>query len=387
MVDQTIEESAPKEERVEISSKESCKEKDKEKEPIEYNPRWDGYTLILFSSLLNFAAISAVPTDERKEYWIMSMAFGTTTFTLALLILVQDRLQLFVGIFHYTKARDGYLEGYCLAVSVIWWFVGVGYITKPGGIAYVASNIYYSAWVSLVSCVYTLNGWSTEKDILSIAEMTNISTTLRSWYLHFLSACVVFGSSVHLHSLLYSFDEIQDTSFGVAIGFVSLFFSLFFILVHYNFFPLEEGGWTELFSSLFLILIWIIGVAILTADGGIAATMEGNQCYRDPTAIEKENCTIILYLTDTSGADSRFEVACEQLPRQVPGSNLYFACWFCLLSAFNVALRWKAAQAMNFARAREEQELKELANKGEDGSSDGNDDVGNVQDDELNDMG
>jgi hypothetical protein len=291
-----------------------------EKEPIEYNPRWDGYSVILLSSLLNFAAISSVPSEERQEYWIMSMAFGIATFFLPLFILLQDRFQLFVNQFHYSKARDGYLEGYVLGAFVIWWSVGVGYITRPGGIAYVASNIYYSSWVSLISCVYTLNEWSTEKDILSIAEITGISATLKSWYLHFLSAFVVFSSCIQLHISFHDYDDAGDTSYGISVGFVSLLVSLFFIFVHYDFFTrceLKEGGWMELIASAILVIIWIIGVSLLTSDGGVAATMEGNQCYRDPTSVEGDNCTIVLYLTDTSGANSRVELACERLPRQV----------------------------------------------------------------------
>lgn len=306
----------------ETSSLKSSKDTEKdanEKEPVEYNPRWVGYVLIMLAGLLNFAAISSVPGEERKEYWIMSMAFGITTFLLSLAVLVQDRYQVFVTIFHYAKARDGYLEGYVLLAFVIWWLFGAAYITRPGGIAYVASNIYYSAWVSLFSSIYTLNEWSTEKDILSIAEITGISTTLRSWYVHFLSSFVVFSACIQLHYNLYAFDEIKDTSFGIAVGFVSLVMSLFYVFVHYDFCTqcqLKEGGWSEFFASLFLILVWTIGVSIFTRDGGIAATMEGSRCYRDPT-VNGGNCTIVLYLTDTSGANSRLELDCEGLPRQV----------------------------------------------------------------------
>jgi hypothetical protein len=319
-------EAAPIDGVEEVSSKKSDEgdnsvpTKEAEKDLRELNQRWPGYSLIALCSLLNFSAISSVPSEERQKYWIMSMMFGIVTCLLCLLVLLDVRFQLFLSFFDYHKARDGYLEGYVLFSFVIWWFVGVGYITQPGGIAYVASNIYYSAWGSLFSCVYTLNEWSTEKDVLSISEITSVSMTLRSWYIHFLSACVVFSSSIQLHGSLRVFDDVEDTSFGIALSFVSVIISLFFILVHYDFFTqcsIEEGGWNELFSAIFLATVWTIGIGILTNDGGIAATMEGNQCFRDPTAIERDNCTIVLDLTDTSGASSRFEVACERLPRQV----------------------------------------------------------------------
>jgi hypothetical protein len=323
----STEESATSEGMKEISSKKSDEDdkyhvpsQEAEKELIELTRRWPGYSLIALCSLLNFSAISSVPSEERQEYWVMSMMFGIVTFLLCVFVLLHGRFQLFLKYLDYHKSRDGYLEGYVLFSFVIWWFAGVGYITQPGGIAYVASNIYYSAWGSVFSCVYTLNDWSKEKDLLSIAEITSISMTLRSWYIHFLSACVVFSSSIQLSGSLLIFDDIEDTSFGIALSFVSLIMSLFFILVHYDFFtqcPIEEGGWTELFSAIFLATVWTIGIGVLTKDGGIAATMEGNQCYRDPTSVERDNCTIVLDLTDTSGANSRLEVACKRLPRQV----------------------------------------------------------------------
>ena len=349
-----------------------------DKKSIEYNPRWKGYLLIGLTSLLNFAAISSVPVEDRREYWILSMTFGIFTFVLSFLILGQDRSQKFISKFHYTKAREGYLEGYVLLFFVLWWFFGVAYITKPSGVAYLASNIYFSSWVALFACVYTLNEWSTEKDIISIAELTSISTTLKSWYIHCLSSLVVFATSCHLHIMLYdSFNEVQDTSFAIAIGLFSFCISAFYIFAHYNFFSrchYEEGGWTELFCAGFQVLVWTIGLALLTQEGGIGATMEGSQCYRDPTSIMGENCTIVFYLTDTTGANSRFELDCERLPRQIPGSNLYFASWCCFLSALNLPLRWKAAQAMNFARASEETEQANRRDDNSDFEADENDD-------------
>ena len=119
------------------------------KEHIEYNPRHGGYTAIAFSSFVNFSSISGVP-DELKAYeWYMAIAFGAVTFTIAALILIQDRSQRLLTYFHYTKAKEGKVEGLALVLMTVWWLAGVGYITIPGGIAYVASNIYYSAWLSL----------------------------------------------------------------------------------------------------------------------------------------------------------------------------------------------------------------------------------------------
>jgi hypothetical protein len=165
--------------------------KKKNEKPIEFNPRWKGYVFIGLSSLVNFASISNIPGEERKSYWAASMTFGLLTFAFAVLVLLQDRSQKCLGAFHFTKMYDGYFEGATLVFTLLWWIVGAAYTTRAGGIAYVANNIYFSSWLALFSCVYTLNEWSAAKDILSIAELTGLSVTLKSWWLLCLASIVV----------------------------------------------------------------------------------------------------------------------------------------------------------------------------------------------------
>lgn len=89
--------------------------------------------------------------------------------------------------------------------------------------------------------------------------------------------------------------------------------------------------------------------------------MEGNQCYRDQTfSYQLENCTLVIYQQDSAGTIVRYELECADVPRQIPGSNVFFASWFCMLSAIHVAFRWKAAQAIKFAQAKQEQEQKRI---------------------------
>ena len=241
----------------------------------------------------------------------------------------------------------------------------VGFLTQVNGIAYVANNIYFSSWLTLFSCIYTLNKWSTSKDILSIAELTGVSATLKSWYVLFVSSLVVLGTSVDLTVKLGVQDR-QDSSFGVALGAASAMISLAWILIHYNFFDgLQEGGWFELSSSFLLILVWIIGLAILTQDQGVAATLTGTQCTRNQDNVfESPQCMIVILSSnnETNGTtmDMISEIPCSQLPRQVPGSNLYFAAWTSFVASLNVTFRWKAAQALQFAQAQQEQRRKEL---------------------------
>jgi hypothetical protein len=162
---------------------------------IDYNPRWEGYCYIILASLVNFCSVSGVPGEQRETFWYLSIAFGVTSFVVASLVMIQNWSQPYQDVLpNVTKIQNGYLEGFVLLGLVLWWIIGVAYITRPGGVAYVASNIYYSAWLSLISCAYTLNEWSASKDILSIGEITSISPTLKFWWLLFLSACMVFGS-------------------------------------------------------------------------------------------------------------------------------------------------------------------------------------------------
>mmetsp|Transcript_28024 Transcript_28024/g.60041 ORF Transcript_28024/g.60041 Transcript_28024/m.60041 type:complete len:378 (+) Transcript_28024:80-1213(+) len=328
-------------------------------EKIEYNERWMGYLSIIMCSGINFICISIV--DRRHDDQLGSeigVAFGILTFLISSLVLLQDRSQRLLDYFHYTKARNGYIEGLVLVFMAGWWIVGVGVITKPGGIAYQASNIYYSSWGSLVSCLYTLNLWSTEKNILSVDEITGVSFTLKSWWVHFLSACVVFACSINLHvriSFLSSSNDAPKTPYAIVCGLVSIAVSSFWIGVHLNFCNMrgiKEGGWFEIFSTIFLMFMWIIGLSVFTKDGGIAAKAEGDECKSDLSVKDVEgNCTVILFVEDAEGIIRNIEMNCNELKGEVPGSNLYYSCWSCMLSAIAVAFRWKASQALIFAQA------------------------------------
>ena len=91
----------------------------------EYNPRWKGYVYMAIASLVNFASISDIPRLERvQSSWVAGMAFGVSTFALSILILLHDRSQKCVTTFHYTKASNGYFEGYVLLFCVVWWVGG-----------------------------------------------------------------------------------------------------------------------------------------------------------------------------------------------------------------------------------------------------------------------
>jgi hypothetical protein len=361
-----------------------------------YNPRWKGYAMLALTSLINFLSISTLNKDDL-DHWAISLVFGLWTFLLSLTIVLQDRSQLyFQGKFHLAKRA----EGWTLVGCVTWWCIGVGYQTSVDGIAYHAHNIYYSSWASLAACVYTFNQWSAAHDLLSWAEMTGLSLTLKSWYTCWFSSCVVFFTCVDLHIHMDKIN-LDDASFGIALGVVSSLIAAFFILVHYNFIPtVVEGGWLELSSSFFLILLWTIGLAVMTQDRGIAATLSGTQCKfqtisgnalailqqllalqdDDNNNVDSDNCMISYQVENKdTGTTELVQLPCSQLlsPTQnnetrggLPGSNLYFAAWICFFSSLNVTFRWKAAQALQFAQAQQERQQKRFQQQ-EEADSDG----------------
>jgi len=354
-------------------TKKKKEEKKKPQKPREYNPRWKGYCLIMLFSLINLSAVSNT-YEESGEYeydgkWGLCLSFGSFTFAVSFLILMFDRLQLGVDFFNYTKAFNGRFEGYVLLFITLWWVVGVAYITQVGGMAYFAMNIYLSSWMALASCIYTLNKWSSAKDILSIQELTGISATLKSWYILLVASLVVMASSSALFRVLRSGDR-RDAGIGIGFGLASSLLSFGWILVHYNFIEFcNEGGWLELLTSFVLIVLWIVACAILTKDGGIASTIDGTKCGEQTVGFDFQsgNCTIIFQ--DLEGVVSTFNCS-ETVNREIPGSNLYLATWTCLAASLNITLRWKAQQALQFAQAQNRKAMTEANMQGDDDEED-----------------
>jgi hypothetical protein len=92
---------------------------------------------------------------------------------------------------------------------------------------------------------------------------------------------------------------------------------------------------------------------------GIAATTSGFDCIsrlakETSDIVSIHNCTV---LKNGIAKPCRFG-------RYTPGSNLYFACWTCLLSAVVVALKWKTAKALKFAKSKSEKRQQALDQAG-----------------------
>jgi hypothetical protein len=233
--------------------------KQEQLKPTDHNPRFKGYVYILFTSLVSFSAVSNIPSDQKL--WAISVSIGVVTFALSLIIMALDRFQNCFKSFKFHKAMDGKLEGYTLLFFFLWWITGVIIMTNSGGIAYNATNIYVSSWLALFACGYNLNEWSGSKDIVTIQELTAISTTLRGWYSLFFSGLVVLGSSADLHADMDpNSSHAQEASFGVALGLLSMLIAGFYILAHYRFMPkVKVGGWMELIVTIIMILFWVVG--------------------------------------------------------------------------------------------------------------------------------
>ncbi len=106
--------------------------------------------------------------------------------------------------------------------------------------------------------------------------------------------------------------------------------------------------------------------------GGIAATVSGFDCIpnlarENSRIISVHNCTII---------KNGVAEPCRFGRYFMPGSNLYFACWACMLSSVAISLRWKAAKALKFVQSKAEREQQQQALQqvgGEDYSDDDDD--------------
>jgi hypothetical protein len=264
----------------------------------------------------------------------------------------------------------------------------VGYQTRAGGAAYFSNNIYFSSWASLASCLYTLNEWSTDKDYLSFQELTSLSATLKSWYVLCLASLTVMGTAANLHGNVAPGSLRRETSLGVAAGLLSMCLSLFFIFVHYRCCcsrdrpntMLRHGAWLELGLDFFLILLWIITVAILTQVGGVGSTFSGTGCIDrtlpslgvslDGTTDAKQ-CSVVI----TEDNNAQTTIPCSALVNgEIPGSNMYLASWICLAAALNITLRWKAAQALQFAHTAQAQTRQHLEDADEEEDNNNNND-------------
>lgn len=225
------------------------------------NPRWKGYSYLAFTSLVCCA--SAGNVKQKTSAFVVSVAVGSVSFGLSMLVLLLDRFQGCFDSFNFHRAYDGKLEGFFLLFLVAWWIFGVWIMTQSGGAAYYALNVYFSSWLSLCASFYTLNDWSGSKDILTIQELTALSKTLRGWYCLLFSSLVVLGSGADMHIQLSEYGPKQEASFAVSLGLISMIVATIIILAHYrilSFVPIS--GFVELSIAGVMMILWIFGYVL-----------------------------------------------------------------------------------------------------------------------------
>jgi hypothetical protein len=230
------------------------------------HPRWRRYCFLLLSSLIQCSAVATIRHDDNDDdfswlEWATAVQFGVVLFV-------------FSGVSLGTRFRDhpdenvddankkkkktntgrkeksdiesssSWEEGYWLVAAVLYSLAGAAMVTRVGAMGYVALNVYFGTWLTVVAAIATLNQWSTDRDILSIDELTSVSLTLKSWWTLLLTGIIAAGTA-------FNFWLVQGRGlFGVAMGSISACTAAFFIATHYNLLKVgcAEGGWAELFA-------------------------------------------------------------------------------------------------------------------------------------------
>lgn len=314
-----------------------------------YNPRWKGYSIVVLAGIIQFSAVANIQQRGTKIVeWSLALQFGLTLTLAATTICLLLR-----------GGSNDNREGYAITGLTIYALLNVGYVTRVGGIAYRALNVYGGAWLGLAAAAYCLERWSAARDLLSWEELTGVSATLKSWYILLFASLVATWSGVNF----WIVGE-QPAVLAISCGALTTALAVIFICTHYKLMSwVPDVGWAELGASLWCSSMWIVATASLTQESGIGATIIGDRhdpwretLYED---LKEGNCTVTLNsvaLPCTEFLDERLHT------NGYPGSNLYLSVWTCLLTSFYLIARWKAQQALQFAKAeskRKEDEQKE----------------------------
>ncbi|KAL9187197.1 hypothetical protein ACHAXT_010917 [Thalassiosira profunda] len=317
-----------------------------------YNPKWRCYLLICVASLTNFVSVRETRNADLEAHYHLAHTnmdvFGMVTFGASLLILILDLIGFVRNKFDFQTLKDGKVEGCTIFLFLLWWTGGVIAITRAGAIGYAALNIYFSAWASFFACLWTLDVWGGEKDILTLKQLAGISITLPYWWVVFWASIVILGTAADARRLGLSQYVLESSTFAIWESVISSIVSGFFVMSHYDFFPcclkcaswLTYGGVFELIISVFLNIWLVIGLDQLTGVGSLGSTINGNG-GSDPSAED-----------------------------YIPGSNLYISIWSAFIASCLVTVRWKEARAIRFAQTSGDSTIAEEDEEGFDESED-----------------
>jgi hypothetical protein len=254
------------------------------------NKKLKAYAFISIASLINFASVAEAVNVEMtslQEYFGnhgFNIMWGVISFVFSLLIMIADVVSIVRNKFDFKTVMDGKLEGYALFGLILIWAFGLGFLTHAGAIGYSALNVYFSAWVTFFACIWTFNLWLSEKDYVTIQQMCKLSATLPYWWILCFASIVTFSSAADARLHVAGRDTTAENScdFAIGVGVVSFFFSLFFVLSHYEFLRcsvcttwMTYGGVFELVCAVIVDIWQIIAVHTLTSAGKIASTITG----------------------------------------------------------------------------------------------------------------
>ncbi|GMI56664.1 hypothetical protein ScalyP_jg7628 [Parmales sp. scaly parma] len=239
---------------------------------------------------------SKMAQSPRLPGWWMMTLTGTIVFATALneknnnddfktafmLGLVFALIGALVVIIHYLKplrslleSADGKIEAFLIFFMLIWAIVSVSILTKAGGVAYAAINIYYASWLMFISAVFTTNDWLTNHNMMNVEGLArDRSKTLPHWMALVFTSLVVFGAAIDGKN---DDNKSDQHNYAISLGFISFFVAALVVFAHFEFIVHKiicPGGMVELCTGVFMAAWWTVGVIILTRSGGIAATAE-----------------------------------------------------------------------------------------------------------------
>lgn len=281
--------------------------------------RQNGYVALMLASLISFASSEGVesPRFKHSPEKDAAIAFGALSFIVSVSMYC---LHL------HSSGRQVLLlkgvEGGLLCFLSIWWVFGISIITRVGGVAYEALNIYFASWASFLISLYLLNSCASSHGYISAKELTHLSQTLPVWYALLFISLIEFGSA--LDSYRWFRDSAKaNVVWAITAGLVSFVVSVLFTLAHYRLAcgiitisssnsETNTNSTVEGTASVLLIVWWVIAVGLTTGEEGIASTISGTS-------------------------------------HDQPGSNLYVAIWAGFFSSCWICWTWKRIKSLQFA--------------------------------------
>ena len=282
------------------------------------SPRLTGYIGILISSIISFASCADVSSEfvdaNERKFGIM---FGAVSFFVTLLVVLLHYMQ--VGR-ELCIPKGSTLEGLCLTFLCLWWIPAVAYLTRVGGIAYQALNIYFFNWGGLICSMHTLNNFLHMKGYFSASHLASYNQALSGWIGLFFGSLVEFGSAYDASKKL-DFASEKESVWAITLGAVSMTISFIVCLGHFTRLGrlgvCIHGTDCQLYLGFILVIWWTIGVAVLTDSGSIGSVL-GLACPGD-----------------------------NEVRDWRAGSNMYFSLWFSFFSSCWVVVKFRGAHVQD----------------------------------------